>query len=58
MIAIHVRHIDVGQYDVDGVTTEYIQRIDPIIGRHHLVAQRAKLIGQQPTVDRMVVHHQ
>ncbi|SYI21252.1 Uncharacterised protein [Klebsiella pneumoniae] len=35
-----------------------IQRIDPIICRHALIAQRSKLIGQQATVDRMIVNHQ
>nr|VUD34923.1 Uncharacterised protein [Raoultella sp. NCTC 9187] len=34
------------------------QRINPVVRRYALIAQRSELVGQQAAVDRMIVHHQ
>ena len=37
---------------------EDVERVDPVVGGHALVAERSQLIRQQAAVDRMIVDHE
>ena len=57
-ITIHIRHVDVAEHDIDVLLAEDVERVDPVVRGHALVAERTQLIRQQAAVDRVIVDHE
>lgn len=43
-VAVHIRHIDIGQHDINAMVIYYVKQIDTIIGGDYLITQRTDLV--------------
>ena len=58
IVAIHHRHVAIGNNHVKPARAPRSQALGTVFGIHDAVPQVAQLLSQQHTVGRVVVHHQ
>ncbi|OIQ82611.1 hypothetical protein GALL_355940 [mine drainage metagenome] len=55
--AVHARHLDVGQHDVGQRALQLLERVEAVLGQHHVVAVAAEeALGHAAHRDRVVDH--
>ena len=57
-VAVHQRHIAVGDHHVERLRPPGAQAVGTVLGIHYLVAEVMQLLGEQQAVGRVVIDHQ
>jgi hypothetical protein len=58
LLAVHIRHADVGQHEIETRGIKPIQRRSPAVGNLHPAAERSQDLGQHLSDLRLVVDNQ
>lgn len=58
LVAVHLRHFDVEQHQIDRVVAQDLERLPSVLGKADPVLELFEELGDEQPVDAVVVHHE